>query len=507
MIEIGTVDRRTLVFGAVGLLVAAAAAGWYLYGEELLSPAPPPAPPPVAKAPAKPAVAPAPAPSPAAKPAAAPVAADPDAVVAEVIARSGLGAFAEQFRQGALQGMEAAPNRPVNLSAQDAQAYRDAINRVLAPTKINEQIRAQIRKSYDPAPFARFVELLRQPINEKMTKMEAETPTPDQIRQFFEKLRSNPLPQQRQELIRRLDAAGRASEIASEISVVVIRGMLDGAVIAQPGGEAKGGAPANMEEQLASMRRAVQTQTRALLVYTYRNASEAELKDYAALLESETGRWGTKMLSSAVKTVIDGAARELGAEMARIGAEQRKAAKTVAESAPAAEKLAAASEEAGEAAKPEADKPEAAKPEAAKPEPAQAEARKPAAPAAAADPDAEPTEEELRARAAAEERRRARLPQLYAKYNDLITAVTMQDRETAKELLADGKNPDARASTGQTALMIAVQLRDIEMATLLLARGADPNLRAGEGVTAMRLAKERRAPELVSLLESHGAKE
>jgi hypothetical protein len=510
MISIGTVNRRTLVMGGAGLLVAAAAAGWFFFGEELLSPQEP-SPPSGAKAPAKPAAkAPGakPAAEAAAKPAAKPIPDKPDDAVAEVIALAGLAGYGEEVRETALQGMDAAPDRPANLTPAAAQAYRDAIGRVLAPERTNERLRAQLRQRYELGGYTRFIEQLREPINEKMVKLESEKALPEQTKQFFESLRTKPLTAERQELIRRVDAASHASELIAESMVLVIRGLIDGGVVAP----SAGGAPTKPEQTLAALRKGAETQARALLAYTYRGASDAELRQYAGLLEGEPGRWGMTMLTASVKAALDSAAKELGIEMGRVAAEQREAAKTqvaaAQEKAPAAEARAEAAK--AEAAKAEAAKVEASKTEAVKPEAVKREAEpaqeRPKAERAAAAPTPRLAPDPAKI-AAAEERRRASLPPVYSRYNDLITAVTLQDHAAARELLADGKSPNARASNGLTALMIAVELRDLEMVNLLLEKGANPNLRASGNRTAMRLAKEANSPDLQSLLTSHGAKE
>jgi hypothetical protein len=103
-------------------------------------------------------------------------------------------------------------------------------------------------------------------------------------------------------------------------------------------------------------------------------------------------------------------------------------------------------------------------------------------------------------------RRPDNLPELYRKYNDLITAVVMRDHDAAKELLADGKNPNSRQSDGQTAIMIATSNGDTEMVKALLAKGADPGLRGPAGSNALSLAKESGNAEMVNLLESQGAR-
>jgi len=328
-----------------------------------------------------------------------------------------------------------------------------------------------------------------------MTKLEMEKPTPEQMKKFFESLRSKPLSPARQQLIGRVDAATHASELAAESSVVVIRGLLEGGVIGQK--PAAGAAPAPIEQTLAPLRKGAQTQARAQLAYTYRAASDAELKNYAALLEGDAAADGTAMIADAVKTALDSAAKDLGAEMAQVAAAQREATK-MAEMKPAQEK-APIVEAKAEAAKPMAGEEKKAEAKTAAPKPAAAERAVPKK------DDADTIAAIEARRAAAEARRRAGLPPVYSRYNDLISAVTMQDVNAAHELLDDGKNPNSRASTGRTALMIAAELHDLDMVKLLLHRGANPNLRGPGGVTAMSIAREAKAPDVVTALADSGA--
>lgn len=98
--------------------------------------------------------------------------------------------------------------------------------------------------------------------------------------------------------------------------------------------------------------------------------------------------------------------------------------------------------------------------------------------------------------------------ELYTRYNDLVSATVMRDRAAVKELLDDGKNPNARQRDGFTPLMIAASNGDTEIAAMLLAKGADPNPRAG-GKSALSIAKSRGSAGagVVQLLERSGARD
>jgi hypothetical protein len=106
-------------------------------------------------------------------------------------------------------------------------------------------------------------------------------------------------------------------------------------------------------------------------------------------------------------------------------------------------------------------------------------------------------------------RRAANIRELYPRFNDVVTATVMRDQASVKQLLDDGKTPNARQSDGMTPLMIAVGNGDTAIAGMLLAKGADPNLRAAGGTTALSLARSRGAggAELVQLLQRSGAKD
>jgi hypothetical protein len=221
---------------------------------------------------------------------------------------------------------------------------------------------------------------------------------------------------------------------------------------------------------LNTMRAQMRAQSRMLLQFAYRNASDRELADSVKQLDTDTGRWGMERLSSAAKPIL----AQIGSGLANEGAQIWTAGRTgaMAKKAPAPA-----------------------------PEPvAKALADKPAAKA------------EVKAAAPKEPvgyQRAANVRPLYTRYNDLVTATVMRDQAAVKELLDDGKSPNVRQADGSTPLMIAVSNNDAASASMLLAKGADPNLRAAGGATALSIARSRGAggTGMVQLLQRSGAKD
>jgi hypothetical protein len=287
-----------------------------------------------------------------------------------------------------------------------------------------------------------------------MTRLEAERHTPEQIRQFLSRFASNPPAPERRHAIGRIDTIAQISEFRAEMALLAVRNMAQAFNSSGKDASARDG-----DKQVEAHRKALKAQTRALLFLVYRTASEADLNEYAALLESEVGRWGMALLADATRKLIDGASRELGTELARVAEELR-----------ASEQAAAPARDAGR-------------------------------PGPAADSEPRPEASSIAVRPLPPDS-----PLVYAHHNDLISAVTVGDYESVRELLADGKSPDSRATSGYTALMVAVRQRDVDMAQLLLERGANPSLRAAGGETALGLAQAAKHRELVILLGRYGAR-
>ena len=478
-------NNRTKILAGVVVLAAAGAAAWFFFLEDFLSEPPPkavaakaaPAGAPKQADAGKPADAPKQGDAPkqadgakaqAPKPGAKPIPENPDRLIAEVLQNSGL---ASQFQPYAL---EVVLQADMGGAAPDAAAEREiaeVFGRIYEPGKINEELTANLKKNLDVERMGRFLELLRQPIALKMNSQDTRGTPPEAVKEVLESLRKSPMSPARSKTIQALDDATRTTEVALEMSTSIARNMVDTmlAELQKRGKSVPKEASQTIASQLNMMRDQARPQIRSVLYATYRKATDAELAEFAKLIDTDTGRWGNEVLANAIRPVLASRSNALGIEagklaMARRGGASAKAPKAAPEPV----------------AKVEEEKP-AAKPA--------------AAPAAAAAPVEAPGY-----------RRAANIRDVYTRYNDLVSATVMRDGAAVKELLEDGKNPNARQSNGVTPLMIASANGDAEIATMLLAKGADPNLRAG-GRSALSIAKARGSAgaAMVQLLERSGA--
>lgn len=471
-------NNRTKVLAGVVLLAAVGAGAWFFFLEDFLNEPPPkavaaksaPADAPKQAAAAKPAAA---APmqadaakaAPAVKPGAKPIPANPDRLIAEVIETSGIKTQFQAFGREAVLQADMGGEGP---GAADERAIIEIFERVYEPGKMSNELTANLKNNLDVERMGRFLELLRQPIALKMNAQETRNAPPEVVKDLRDKFRKDPPAPARVKLIQALDDVTRTSEVALEMLSTIARSMVDTmlAELQKRGKNVPKEARQTVASQLNAMRDQARAQIRSVLYVTYRDASDEELAEYVKLLDTDTGRWGNEVLANAVRPVLASRGSALGADAGKLAMSRRGG--TVAKKPVAPEPVAKIEEQ----------------------KPPEKPAAAPAAPVETPG-----------------YRRAANIREVYSRYNDVITATVMRDRAAVKELLDDGKNPNARQSDGSTSLMVAVSNGDADIATMLLAKGADPNLRAG-GRSALSIAKSRGSSGagLVQLLERSGAK-
>jgi hypothetical protein len=452
-------NNRTKILAGVVALAAVGAGAWFFFLEEFIN-EPPPKPAAAQVAPAakqgdaaKPAEA---APAQAAAPGAKPIPSNPDRLIAEVIEAAGVKAQLQNYSRSAAARQKAG----------DARELADLSARAFDADAMTAEVAVSLKAGFDADRLSRFLEILRQPPAARIAALSA-GPTAEEYAPLLEGLRKNPPSAARQKLIVSIDEITQTSEIGVPLASLEAREMADAMLdTMQKSGKR---APKEMKQKAAAQNEAAQGAMRAtirsLMHATYRDASDQELAGYVKLMDTDTGRWGMGLLASARRAAIEQRTRNFAQGMA-----QAALRKQVVAEAPAQRPAAAAAEE-----------PKAAE-------------KAPAAPAAA--PVAAPGYQ-----------RPANIRDAYARYNDVISATVMRDRAALKELLDDGKNPNARQSDGITPLMIAASNGDADIAAMLLAKGADPNLRAGNR-SALSIAKARGSAgaPMVQLLERGGAK-
>ncbi len=481
-------DNRTKILAGVVVLAAVGAGAWFFFLEDFLR-EPPPKPAAAKSAPAgapkqadaaKPAAdAPKQAPDDAKQvtaatappPGAKPIPTNLDKLIAEVIETSGVNAYYRTLgREVMLRAGGGNEARKQRTKPADYQATVEIVNRVFEPAAMTAEIAANLKTgSFDAERMARFLELLRQPIAVKMAAPEMRSVTPEATKEHTDSLRKNPPPAARIKMIQTLDDVTRTSEVGIDMAGALARDMVDSMLesMKKPGQNVPNEAQQTVGSQLNAMRNQARAQIREVMYVMYRKTSDEEMSEYVKLLDTDTGRWGWELLANALRPAVVTRGSALGREAAHFAMATMTAGKESAAPRPVAQQEQA---------------------------PAEKPAAAPVAVAAAVE--------------APGYQRPANIREVYVRYNDVITATVMRDRAAVKELLDDGKNPNARQKDGITPLMVAASNGDTEIVSMLLAKGADPNLRAGSrSALSMVKARGSAGAGMVQLLVRSGAKD
>jgi hypothetical protein len=301
--------RMLYVAGGVVIVAAAGWFGWQYFEDAAPAPVPPSKPQPVtaAKQPA------------AAKAAAAAAAADAalarDRLIADLLAASGLDQQLSRLPQQLIAGVRQSSRQQPKASPAVLAAIEKAVTESFTAQSFQDRMNADLRKNFDQKRMQALLADMSTPAAKRMIELEQAAPAQEELTRFARSQAASKLSAERKELIRRIDAATRASELALEAAFASMKAVALGIV----GGEAQKSAAVDqvIEKQRAAATANIRNSTFANLAFTYRNASDADLEAQAKLYEGENSKWFSGIVYASLVEEARGAAARAGE---RIGA-------------------------------------------------------------------------------------------------------------------------------------------------------------------------------------------
>jgi hypothetical protein len=195
--------------------------------------------------------------------------------------------------------------------------------------KMRNRALATMKNSCDPELAQEVLDWLLSPLGQEITALESiqfSSKTVQEVQTFAKQLQSNPPPQERYNLIRRLDAATGASEKNVEVALEI----LVQTATAMQGAFSKGGkiSVEEMRRQMALRRPQLEEDakktTQVSLTYLYRTLTDRELERYVSFSESKTGTAYHKMAFEALMAALSEAAEENEKAVSKIMADHAR---------------------------------------------------------------------------------------------------------------------------------------------------------------------------------------
>jgi hypothetical protein len=274
------------ILAVVGGVVVVAAAGWfgwqYFDGTEP-APVAPPKPLPVTTA--RP---------PTAVTAAAPADAGParDKLIEDALVASGLKRQLQQLPQQLIAGVRQSGAQLRSPGV--VKTIESAVAASFTPQGIHDRVSADLKKNFDQQRLQALLKDFSTPAAKRMIELEQAAPPAEAFARFARSQAATRPSSQRASLIRRIDAAIRASDLAVEVAFSYMKAIALGIV-----GDAAGKAAAvekAIEKQRATATQKIRNATLLNLAFGFRDASEADLEEYARIYETENNKWFTNIV-------------------------------------------------------------------------------------------------------------------------------------------------------------------------------------------------------------------
>ncbi len=319
-----TLPKLTLtkkqILPIAGAVVIVSAAGWF--GWQYLEDAGP--------APAAPAK---PQPVTAAKPpgpgkAAAPADAGParDKLIEDVLAASGLKQQLSQLPEKLMAGVKQSGKQRTKTSPADLKAIETAVTESFSAQGFHGRVSAGLKTNFDEKRLQALLKDYSTPAAKRMVELEQALPSQEELAQFARSAAATRPSPQRASLVKRIDSATRASDLAIDVAFSSMKGLALGAV----GGGAEKAAAVDkaIEKQRTSATNNIRNATMLNLAFSYRNASDADLEEYAKFYETENSKWFSGIVYTSLLEQVQSASAQAAEH---IGAPASKPASTVAQ--------------------------------------------------------------------------------------------------------------------------------------------------------------------------------
>ena len=317
-----TLDKKKIpaIVGGVLVLAAAGWFGWQYFEDTAPAPAAKNQPAAAAKqiAPAK---------------AAAPADTGParDKLIEDLLVASGLKQQLSQLPQKMTAGVGQSSPQHSKTSAALLAAIEKAMAASFTEQNFHDRLSVDLKKDFDQKRMRALLGDFSAPAAKRMIEMEQATPSAQELGQFVRSRAANKLSPARTELIQRIDAATRASELAVEAAFASMKALSLGMV----GAQARQAAAIDkaIEKQRVSTTENIRNSTFSNLAFSYRNASDADLEGYAKFCEAENSKWFSGIVYASLLEEIKSAAAQAGERMGALASKPGKSASPAAKPA------------------------------------------------------------------------------------------------------------------------------------------------------------------------------
>jgi hypothetical protein len=298
-----TLTRKQIlpIVGGVVIVSAAGWFGWQYFEDAGPVPAVPAKPQPVTAAK-----------SPAAAKAAAPADAGParDKLIEDTLVASGLKRQLDQLPQQLIAGVRQSGTQQSKASPAVAKAIENAVAGSFTAQGFHDRVGADLKKNFDQQRLQALLKDFSTPAAKRMIELQQAAPSPDELARFARSPAVTRPSAQRAGLVKRIDAAIRASDLAVDVAFSSMKAVALGLI---GDGAGKAAAVDNaIEKQRASATQKIRVATLLNLAFGFKDASDTDLEEYARIYEAENSKWFTGIVYASLLEEVKRASAQAG---------------------------------------------------------------------------------------------------------------------------------------------------------------------------------------------------
>ena len=268
------------VVGGVLVLAAAAWFGWQHFAKNAAPP--PPARKPRAVTAAKPRV-------PVKAPAPALTGEARDKLIGEVLTATGLKQELDQLPERMVTGVRQYDKQQLKTTPALAKAIEDAVAKSFTADGFNSRVNAALTKDFDQRRLQALLKEFSAPAAKTMVALEHASHSPEEFAEFESSAAAKQPAPARAALIKRIDAASRASETAVDVAFASMQALAMGIVSEDQ--DKTGSVAQAIEQRRAASVSKIRDATLLNLAFGFKDASDADLEKYARIYENENSKW------------------------------------------------------------------------------------------------------------------------------------------------------------------------------------------------------------------------
>ena len=270
--------------------------------------------------------------TPAAKPPAAAPAASPDLLIDQLLVVSGFKHQVTMLPDQMIAGLKISAAQQKQAGPINVADLEKIFRETVTAQGFIDRGAAALKKNYDEPRMRAVLDMISTPLAKLMTEFERTPGSPQDLAAFAGSLAGKPLPPARIDLLKRLDAASRTSELAVEAMLTSIRAMTIGAIGNDPKKIAE--LDRGLEKNRPAAAERMRDQILLSMAFTYRKATDADLNEYITQLSSDNGKWFGAMLSGALIDQFKDNSTRIGERIAALVKAAKGAQTAAAPSAP-----------------------------------------------------------------------------------------------------------------------------------------------------------------------------